>query len=214
MEKFLKIPDIDIDTNNRENLIQALQEETNGKLYFASMIKENRITKHPTGIYFQDIPTIIYTEKNDETFQKISSIPYDISEVFGWIKIDILNNHSYDLFSSNKEIDELIQKEPNWNLLLDERFVKKLPHINKNFYLLKKYKPKNILELAAIISLIRPAKKHLIGKSMKEILEKVWKKEEKNEGYFFKKSHAISYAFLIVAVMNKLEELEKQKNQK
>jgi DNA polymerase III alpha subunit len=49
--------------------------------------------------------------------------------------------------------------------------------------------------------MIRPAKRHLIGKSWKEIMQDVWTKPE-NADYFFKKSHATAYAVAIVVQMN------------
>ena len=69
-------------------------------------------------------------------------------------------------------------------------------------------KPKSVQELAAVLAMIRPAKRHLVGKDWKTVLEEVWKKPENNE-YFFKKSHSIAYAVAIVVQMNLLcEKLE------
>ena len=63
----------------------------------------------------------------------------------------------------------------------------------------------SIPRLAMMLAIIRPAKKHLIGLSWKEVAETVW---EKNiDGYSFKKSHAVAYAHLVVVHMNLLEEL-------
>ena len=55
------------------------------------------------------------------------------------------------------------------------------------------------------LALIRPGKKHLIGKSWKDISQSVWDKDA--TGYTFKKSHAIAYAHLVVVHINLLEEL-------
>jgi DNA polymerase III alpha subunit len=54
------------------------------------------------------------------------------------------------------------------------------------------------------ISLIRPGKKHLIGKTWREIAETIWDRDE--EGYSFKRSHAVAYAQLVVVHMNLLAE--------
>jgi DNA polymerase III alpha subunit len=62
-------------------------------------------------------------------------------------------------------------------------------------------KPKSIEQLAAVLAIIRPAKKNLLGKSWDEVLEQVWQKPTTDE-YYFKKSHAIAYATAIVVQMN------------
>ncbi len=60
----------------------------------------------------------------------------------------------------------------------------------------------SIPRLAMFLALIRPAKKHLIGKSWKEVSQTIWDRE--NDGYSFKKSHAVAYAHAIVVQMNKI----------
>jgi hypothetical protein len=60
---------------------------------------------------------------------------------------------------------------------------------------------KTVEQLAAILAMIRPAKRHLIGKSWNEVMKEVWLKPSNNE-YYFKKSHATAYAVAIVVQMN------------
>jgi len=48
---------------------------------------------------------------------------------------------------------------------------------------------------------IRPAKRHLLGKSWEDILKEVWTKPTTDE-YYFKKAHAVAYAMAIVVQMN------------
>ncbi len=55
------------------------------------------------------------------------------------------------------------------------------------------------------LSIIRPAKKHLIGLTWAEVAKTVWDKG--TDGYSFKKSHAIAYAHLVVVHMNLIDEL-------
>jgi DNA polymerase III alpha subunit len=62
-------------------------------------------------------------------------------------------------------------------------------------------KPKNVEQLAAILAMIRPAKKYLVGESWSKILNEVWQKPESDE-YYFKKSHATAYAMAIIVQMN------------
>jgi DNA polymerase III alpha subunit len=77
-------------------------------------------------------------------------------------------------------------------------------HVNGYHTLLAQLKPTNILELATVLALIRPGKKHLvpvcIEKGFQAIQDEVWIKTE--EGYSFKKSHAVGYAHVIVMQLN------------
>ena len=63
-------------------------------------------------------------------------------------------------------------------------------------------KPQSIEELAEVLAVIRPAKRHLLNESKETISnEEVWKKPE-DDSYFFKKAHAIAYAVSIVVQLN------------
>jgi hypothetical protein len=53
------------------------------------------------------------------------------------------------------------------------------------------------------LAVIRPAKKHLIGETWAEVAKTVWDKND--EGYNFKKAHAIGYAWLVAVHMNLLD---------
>jgi hypothetical protein len=61
--------------------------------------------------------------------------------------------------------------------------------------------PNSLEQLAAVLAMIRPAKKHLIGKSWTEIMSQVWTKPD-NDEYYFKKAHAIAYAMAVIVQMN------------
>jgi DNA polymerase III alpha subunit len=67
-------------------------------------------------------------------------------------------------------------------------------------------KPQNIEQLAAVLAMIRPAKKHLIGKPWDTVMTNVWKKPT-NGDYFFKKSHATAYAVAVTVQMNLICEM-------
>jgi DNA polymerase III alpha subunit len=62
-------------------------------------------------------------------------------------------------------------------------------------------KPKTIPQLAAVLAMIRPAKRYLIGKDWDSVMTEIWTKPDGDE-YFFKKSHATAYAVAIVVQMN------------
>ena len=61
--------------------------------------------------------------------------------------------------------------------------------------------PNNIEQLAAVLAIIRPAKRHLIGKDWTTVMSEVWTKPDTDD-YYFKKSHATAYAVAIVVQMN------------
>jgi len=54
-----------------------------------------------------------------------------------------------------------------------------------------------------MLSVIRPSKRHLIGLKWAEVAKTVWEKPN-DDSYYFKKSHAISYAMLVQVHMNLL----------
>jgi hypothetical protein len=59
----------------------------------------------------------------------------------------------------------------------------------------------SIPRMAMFLSVIRPAKRHLIGKPWAEVAKTVWEKPA-DDSYYFKQAHAISYAHLVVVHMN------------
>jgi len=86
-------------------------------------------------------------------------------------------------------------------LLLDSRIVNKLFHVHDHLDILQKLRPRSVEELAAVLAIIRPAKRHLLNNNWNKIIEEVWVKPTDGT-YYFKKSHAISYAILIVMQLN------------
>lgn len=184
--------DIDIDFGDREKILSVID-------YIPSaMRKVNPIRKHATGIHVTDIP---YDPVND-----MASIDYAEAENRGYLKLDLLNVHVYNQVRDETHLIELM-REPNWNNLKNKDFVEKLIHLGNQFFTLRSMpEPVNsIPRLAMFLALIRPGKKHLIGKSWKDISQSVWDKDA--TGYTFKKSHAIAYAHLVVVHINLLEEL-------
>ena len=61
----------------------------------------------------------------------------------------------------------------------------------------------SIPRMAMFLSVIRPAKRHLIGKPWAEVASTVWDRPS-DDSYYFKKSHAVAYAHLVVINMNLL----------
>jgi DNA polymerase III alpha subunit len=87
-----------------------------------------------------------------------------------------------------------------WELLEAKEFSDKVFHLNGHSEILQKLKPKNIEQLAAVLAIIRPSKRYLLNKDWDTIMKEVWTKP--TEGYYFKKSHATSYAVAVVVHMN------------
>jgi len=58
----------------------------------------------------------------------------------------------------------------------------------------------SIPRMAMFLALIRPGKRYLVGKTWQDISGTIW--DSTDEGYSFKKSHAVSYAVLVGLHMN------------
>ncbi len=181
------MPDIDIDFADRTSALEHFKHVT------AAIKEDSTFKKHNTGIYCTSIPYNPITG--------LSTIDYKEAEDRGYFKIDFLNVSVYEKVKSREHLKQLMETEPLWDLLEQKDFADLLFHVNGHSGLLKQMKPRSIEELAMCIALIRPAKRHLIGKSWTEIWTEIWTKPENGE-YYFKKAHAIAYAHVIVVQMN------------
>lgn len=183
--------DIDIDFGNRELILEKIN-------YIpASMRNINPIRKHATGIYVTEIP---YDPVNN-----MAAIDYEVAEERGYMKIDMLNVHVYNMVRDEKHLIELM-REPDWSMLNDPKIVEQLIHLGNHYNSIQRMpEPINsIARLSMFLAAIRPGKKHLIGLSWNEVAKTIW---ERIEGtYSFKKSHAVAYANLVVVHMNLLKE--------
>jgi DNA polymerase III alpha subunit len=134
----------------------------------------------------------------------LASIDYEAAETRGYFKIDFLNVKAYQGVKNEAHLVQLINTEPLWDLLYEKEVCDQLFHINGYDRLLAGLKPTSILELATVLALIRPGKKHLVVKCAAEgfnsIQDEVWTKTD--EGYSFKKAHAVGYAHVIVMQLN------------
>lgn len=183
--------DIDIDVADRSKILKLVEHTP------ASMYKSGILTKHNSGIYVTDIPK--------HPTKDCASFDYEEAENRGYIKIDLLNMSVYNDVTSELHLVELMNTEPPWDKLLDKDFAERVIHISNNYeILLKMPEPVNTIpRLAMFLSIIRPGKRHLIGKEWKEIAKTVWDKPL-DGSYYYKKSHAISYSHLVVVHMNLL----------
>ena len=181
------MPDVDIDFFDRDGTLKLFKHAP------ASIIKDDKIEKHKTGVYFHAVPTHPVTGN--------STLDYKKADDRGYFKIDCLNVIIYKNVKSEQELVELMIEEPDWDMLKDPKLVENLFHLNGHYNIVSKLEPKNIEQLAAVLAIIRPAKRGLMYKDWKEILKEVWVKPT-DGSYFFKKSHAIAYAQAIVVQMN------------
>lgn len=182
--------DIDIDLGDRDKLLSLIN-------YTTAAIRKNEIKKHNTGIYVTDIPV--------DPVNKISALDYVQAEQRGYVKLDLLNVHVYNMVRDEQHLINLMQ-EPDWNKLRDRKFVEQLIHLGNHYNsLCKMPEPVNsIPRLAMFLAAIRPSKKHLVGLPWAEVSKTVWDKD--STGYSFKKSHSLAYANLVVVHMNLLRE--------
>jgi len=60
--------------------------------------------------------------------------------------------------------------------------------------------------LAMVLALIRPGKRHLVGYEWPIVEADIWTNTDGEEGYVFKKAHAVSYAHVVVVQLNLLLE--------
>ena len=181
------MPDVDIDFFDRDGTLRLFKHAP------ASIIKDGKIEKHKTGVYFHAVPTHPITGH--------STLDYKKAEKRGYFKIDCLNVSIYKNIKSEQELVELMIEEPDWDMLKDPKVVENLFHLNSHFNIVSKLEPKNIEQLAAVLAIIRPAKRGLMYKNWVDILKEVWLKPT-DGSYFFKKSHAVAYAHAIVVQMN------------
>lgn len=185
------MPDIDLDFANRNDVLDIIK-------HIPATLEDGR--KHNTGVYCQSIPV------NPLTGQ--SSIDYKTAEDRGYFKIDFLNVSAYQGVRDEEHLIKLLNTEPVWDLLGEKEVCDQLFHINGYHTLVASLGPKSINELAMVLALIRPGKKHLIPickeQGFQAIKNEIWVKVD--ESYFFKNSHAVSYACVIVVQLNLIVE--------
>lgn len=179
--------DIDIDFLDRRQVLDIIQ-------HIPARLEDGK--KHNTGVYCHEIP---YNPLTDT-----ASINYKFAEERGYFKIDFLNVNAYNGVTNEEHLIQLLNTKPLWDLLYEKDICDQLFHINGYHMLLAELKPTSIIELAMVLAMIRPGKKHLIPickeKGFQAIDNEIWTKSE--DSYFFKKAHAVSYASVIVVQLN------------
>jgi len=189
--------DIDIDVANRDIALSVLRYTS------ATIIRNNKIVKHNTGVYFTGIP--------QDPFTGHSSLDYEVAQELGYVKVDVLNVGLYQQIKSEQHLQELMKQEPEWDRLYDSDFCSQLIHIGAHYDTLIKMPEavNSIPRLAMFLAVIRPAKRHLIGQTWREVAESVWERPD-DGSYYFKKSHSVGYAHLVTVNMNLISQASVQ----
>ena len=177
------MPDIDLDFADRTQALSKIKHVT-------ARIKDR---KHNTGVYAHRVPVDPYTG--------LCTLDHKTADETGYFKLDVLNVSIYKDVKDNEHLTQLMEREPLWQLLEHTDFSDQVFHLNGHGELLKQLKPTSVQQLAATLAIIRPAKRHLVNETWQTINEQVWKKPAGNE-YYFKKSHAHSYAMACIVHIN------------
>lgn len=191
--------DIDIDFANRDQALALIKHNA------AAIGRDGKMIKHNTGVYVTDIPA--------DPFTNTAGIDHKIAEDRGYIKLDFLNVGVYSHVQSNEHLDELMNREPDWTKLYEPEFCQQVIHIGNHYDTLIAMPEavNTIPRMAMFLAVIRPGKRHLIGKTWREVGQTVWERPD-DDSYFFKKAHAVAYAHLVVVHMNVLCDLANKSN--
>ena len=182
--------DIDIDFADRQQVLDIINATP------ASMLKDGKLTRHNTGVYVTDVPV--------DPFTGYASLDYEAAEARGYMKLDLLNVGVYKQVRDETHLVELM-REPDWARLYDPEICAQLIHMNNQYELMLKMPEPidSIPRLSMFLAVMRPGKRHLVGKTWKEVAQDVWTKPT-DDSYYFKKAHAVSYAQLVVVNLNLL----------
>jgi hypothetical protein len=184
----MKKPDIDIDLADRTQVLNLITHIA------ARQEQDDKPRRHNSGVYVTPIP---YDPIHD-----CAAFDFREAEERGYFKLDLLNMSVYQLIRDQDHYDQLLATEPPWARLQEPEFVAQIVHINNHYDLIQRMPEPvdTVPRMAMFLSLIRPGKRHLVGRSWYDISEQIWSTSA--DGYTFKKSHAISYALLVALHMN------------
>lgn len=190
-----KFTDIDIDVKDRTILLSKLDHTPAIERY----TEDGSIVKHKSGVFFDDIPT--------DPSTGCASLTYKVAEKLGYQKVDFLNVHVYENVRDRKHLCELAKREPRWELFTIPEFVGGMFQLGNQVSTVLAWPPSNIHQLAMLLAMIRPAKRHLVGVgSWAQIEKDIWVVPTDGQAYF-KKSHSYAYATAIIVQLNALVEL-------
>ncbi|AQW88810.1 putative membrane protein [Erwinia phage pEa_SNUABM_50] len=192
--------DVDIDFKDGKSVIEQLPCTRS-----VEKITEDGLIPHNSGVHFDNIPV--------DPITGLASIQYKEAERLGYQKVDILSQSAYEHVRDRNHLKELMNKEPDWDLLLVPEIVEQLSQIKKHITLLHVWRPSSIDELAMFIAMIRPGKRQCQSmNSWDEVRAVIWDYDsigldaEGRKLRYFKKPHAYAYSLMIVVQLNALVE--------
>ena len=165
----------------------------------ASRVANGQLVKHPCGYYFETIPV--------DKLTNLAAIPYTEAENLDYTKIDFLHLSLLGGFKNKAEFRAMCRKEPNWDLLKEKKIVEQLFQVKNHWILLQRVHPKSIIELADVIALIRPEKRHLLDQYVanKAVIRPLLYRGAGDDKSAFRYGHSLSYSVTIVAQLNLIE---------
>lgn len=185
--------DIDIDFADRQQILSLIRHVP------ACQLQDGTMRKHNSGVYVTNIPA--------DAVAGHAAIDYHTAEQRGYFKIDFLNMSVYQLIRDPGHYDRVLAHKPDWSRLWqDPEWAQQLVHVGNYTDLLGQMQPDSVARMAAFISVIRPGKAHLQRLPWDQVFASVWDGDSQ-QGYTFKKSHAVSYAQLVALHMNLLSEI-------
>ena len=182
--------DVDLDFADRNKILALIKHIPARKTH------SGKPERHASGVYVQPIPY--------DPALGIAALHYKEADKRGYFKLDFLNVAVYQQIRDEEHYQHLLNTEPPWHRLSDPEFVGKIIHISNYASEIGQCMPDSIPRMAMFLAAIRPAKRHLLGKSWKEMAETIWDKVEGE--YSFKKAHGIAYATLVGLHMNIINE--------
>lgn len=183
-----ELPDVDVDVRDRPHALA-------GSNYVrASLLQDGDLRPHNTGVFYQNIPVDPVSGLASFYSGKKGG---DLASEMGYFKLDIIPSNAYKLVESPEDMDELLESDIDWDLLMRQDVVEKLQQLGRHFDIVFTYEPKSIEDLACLIAVIRPGKRHLLGEEWDVLRKEVWKADPEG-GYSYKKSHAFAYAHAII----------------
>lgn len=177
--------DVDIDVPSSFNPVEIFPEWVR-----ASTILNGELRPHPCGVYPQAVAIDPVTH--------LAAAPFKVLEQRGYLKVDFLHNTVYDKFQSREDIEFLLTVEPEWKLLLIPSVQQTLFQLSKHGDILDIVRPTSVEELADVLALIRPGKRKILDLYLDDRNKGRRLLYTKSSEYYFKKSHAIGYALVIV----------------
>src|SRR5450759_4552717 len=111
------LTDVDIDCIGRDDILKGIE-----CIYGRIDRANDKVEKHTTGIYFQNIPR--------DPITNVSTLDHRIANDYGYFKIDFLNVNMYENVRSEEHLLELLNKEPPWDFFEFEEVTDKLFHLN------------------------------------------------------------------------------------